>query len=211
VLVVAAMLATLPSPARADTFDDTFFPAHWGPNPYLSVPAANPYYRSVAVIDNTGDPSLSQWIQVFSQVMNQLHNGYNGHYPVMLYHQNVFFAPGNPCAPGPAQFLVLCKSEALDPSSSPGDPGFTGMNIDFNEHIQNAVTMFRPSVVDPRCPGDKFTLVIHGFSSALGLDDNLSNVASAMYPALPVGRCTFNGYTLADLDRLSSQYNHAVG
>ncbi len=206
-----AMPAVVPSPARADVFDSTFFPAHFGPNPYLSVAPANPYYRSVAVIDNTNDPALSQWIQVLSRVMNDLHNGYNGNYPVMLYYQNINFAAGNPCALGPPQFLVLCKSEALDPDSSPGDPGFTGINVDFNEHITNAVTMFRPSVVDPLCTGDKFTLVVFGFVSALGLDDNLTNPGSAMFPGFSPGRCTFNGLTLPDLDRMSSAYNHPVG
>ncbi|MEA2827343.1 MAG: hypothetical protein QOG43_1782 [Actinomycetota bacterium] len=209
--VAVAMVAVVPSPARADVFDSTFFPSHFGPNPYLSVAPANPYYRSVAVIDNTNDPSLSQWIQVFSRVMNDLHNGYNGNYPVMLYYQNILFAPGDTCSPGPSQFVVLCKSEALDPVSTPGDPGFTGINVDVNEHITTAVTMFRPSVVDPLCTGDKFTLVIHGFAGALGVDDNLTNPASALSPAFPVGRCTFNGLTLPDLDRISAAYNHPVG
>ena len=209
--IAMAMPVVVPSAAGADVFDSTFFPAHFGPNPYLTVPTTSPYYRSVAVIDNTNDPSLSQWIQVLSRVMNDLHNGYNGNYPVMLYYQNILFAPGDACAPGPPQFLVLCKSEALDPISTPGDPGFTGIDVDFNEHITAAVTMFRPSVVDPLCTADKFTLVVHGFIGALGVDDNLTNPASGLAPSFPVGRCAYAGLTLPDLDRMSSAYNHPVG
>jgi len=66
-------------------------------------------------------------------------------------------------------------------------------------------------VVDPWCTGDKFTVVVQLMSNALGLDQNLSNPASAMFPTLPVGRCTFNGWTQAELDRMNLMYSHAVG
>jgi hypothetical protein len=164
----------------------------------------------VAVIDNTGDPNLSQWIQAFSQMMNALRE-YNPRYPVILYYQNVLFAPGNPCAAGPSQYVVLCRSETLDPSAPSGAASSTALTLDSKAHIIQAVTRFRPSAVDGRCPADRFALVLRGFSAALGLGDNPSDPASALYPTFAAGRCTYNGYTLADLDRLTAQYNHAVG
>jgi len=185
-------------------------PAHWGPNPYVTGPSTSPYYRSIAVIDNTGDPSLSQWIQAYSNVINNLHNNYNAQYPVVLYYQNINFAPGNPCAPGPAQYIVLCKNTTLN-SAAGGAPFFTALTLNSSPHAIQAVTTFKSSVVDPLCVQDKFTLVGHAFAGALGLSDNLTEQASAMYPSFTLGRCTYNGYTQADLDRLSGQYNHSVG
>ena len=213
VMTAVAVLALQPAPARADTFGTNFFPGHWGPNQHLTVPPENPYYRSVAVIDNTGDPSLSQHIQTFAQIMNALHNGYNTNYPVILYYQNILFAAGQPCALGPPQFLVLCKDETLGGSASPTAPGsaaiFPGPAP--ANHIFYAIGRFRPSLVDPMCAGDKFSLVVQIFSNTLGLDYNLSNSASAMFPTIPLGRCTLTGWTQAELDRMNLMYNHSVG
>ena len=215
VAVVAAVtvLTLQPTPARADTFGTAFFPAHWGPNPHLTVPSASPFYRSIALIDNTGDPSLSQHIQLFAQIMNALHNGYNANYPVFLYYPNIFFSPGNPCALGPQQYLVVCKDESLGGVASPSAPGtaaiFPGPAP--ANHIFYGLVRYRPSVVDPWCAGDKFTVTVQLVSNALGLDQNLTNQVSAMFPTLPIGRCTLNGYTQAELDRLNQMYSHPVG
>lgn len=214
VMTAVAVLALQPAPARADTFANNFFPAHWGPNQHVAVPPANPYYRSVAVIDNTGDPSLSQHLQTFAQIINALHNGYNTNYPVVLYYQNVFFAPGQPCALGPPQFLILCKDETL--GGSGGSPTTPGSAAIFPgpapaNHIFYAIGRFRPSVVDAMCAGDKFTLAVQIFSNTLGLDYNLTNPASAMHPTIPLGRCTLTGWTQAELDRMNLMYSHPVG
>jgi hypothetical protein len=213
VMAAVAVLAIQPTPARADTFATNFFPAHWGPNQHLTVATNHPYYKSVAVIDNTGDPSLSQHIQTFAQIINALHNGYNTNYPVILYYQNIAFAPGQPCALGPPQFLVLCKDETLGGTGSPSAPGsaaiFPGPAP--ANHIFYAIGRFRPSLVDPMCSGDKFRLVVQIFSNTLGLDYNLSNGASAMFPTIPLGGCGLVGWTQAELDRMNLMYNHAVG
>ncbi len=213
VTAAVAVLALQPTPARADTFATNFFPSHWGPNIHLTVPTSSPYYRSVAVIDNTGDPSLSQHIQTMSQIMNALHNGYNTNYPVILYYQNIHFAQGQPCALGPPQFLVLCKDETLGGSANPSAPGsaaiFPGPAP--ANHIFYAIGRFRPSLADPMCTGDKFSLVVQIFSNTLGLDYNLTNPASAMFPTIPLGRCTMTGWTQAELDRMNLMYNHVAG
>jgi hypothetical protein len=214
VMAAVTVLALQPTPARADTFGTNFFPAHWGPNQHLTVPTNSPYYRSVAVIDNTGDPSLSQHIQTFAQIMNALHNGYNSTYPVVLYYQNIFFSPGQPCALGPPQFVVLCKDETLGGGGvSPAAPGsaaiFPGPAP--ANHIFYAIGRFRPSLIDPMCAGDKFRMVVQIFSNTMGLDYNLTNSNSAMYPTIPLGGCTLVGWTQAELDRMNLMYNHAVG
>jgi hypothetical protein len=209
-VLAVGVLAVQPTPARADTFGTNFFPAHWGPNPYLTVAPSNPYYRSVGLIDNTGDPALSQHIQVFAQIINYVHTVYNPNYPVMLYLKDYHFAPGNPCAPGPQQFLVVCKDETLGGTGSSA-PGTAVITTAFASHIYNAVARFRPGAVDTWCDNDKFTLVVQLISNTLGLDHNLTQPLSAMYPTIPVGRCTLNGWTLAEFDRLNQMYSHSVG
>lgn len=210
-MAAVAVLALQPTPARADTFATNFFPTHWGPNQHLTVPVENPYYRSVALIDNTGDPSLSQHIQVFAQIINHLHNTYNSAYPVILYYQNIHFQQGQPCALGPPQFAVLCKDETLGGSASITAPGSAAIFPGPANHIFYAIGRFRPSVVDPMCTGDKFTLAVQITSNVLGLDYNLTNPASAMHPTIPLGRCTLNGWTQAELDRMNLMYNHLAG
>jgi len=202
-----------PAPAPVNTFSAGFFPAHWGPNPHITVPSSSPYYRSVALIDNTGDPSLSQHIQVFAQIVNALHNGYNANYPVFLYYQNINLAPGQPCAPGPPQYLVVCKDETLGGIGSPGQAAFTTLlpNPRPANHILNAIVRIRPSIVNPWCSADKFTLVVQQVGTALGLDANLTNRTSAMFPTIPAGRCTTNGWRQAELDRLTLMYSHSTG
>ena len=100
-------------PAGADTYANNFFPSHWGPNQYFTVPPENPYYRSIILIDNTGDPSLSVHIQTMAQIVNSLHIGYNANYPVILYYKDLWLAADQPCAVGPTQFSVICKDQTL--------------------------------------------------------------------------------------------------
>ena len=210
VVAALAVLAVQPAPARADTFDNTFFPHHWGPNPYVTLPPANLFYRSVYVIDNTGDPALSRHIQRFTEIINYVHVVYNPNYPVLLYYKDFHLAPGNPCADGPAQFLVVCKDET-PAGGGPTTPGTASIATQFASHIFNANASFRPSVVDPWCDADKLTLVVQLLSNTLGLDDNLTNPASSQFPTIPVGRCTANGWTAAEFDRMNQSYSHAVG
>ncbi len=210
-MAAVSMLALQPSPALADTYSDNFFPAHWVPYPHISVPPEHPYYRAVVLIDNTGDPSLSQQIQTFAQIINSLHNGYNSRYPVILYYQNIHMAPGQPCALGPAGWLIVCKDQTLGGSESATAPGAAQIFSGVADHIYYAVARFRPSVVDPWCAGDKFTVVVQILSNTLGLDQNLTNPDSALFPTLPVGRCTYNGWTWPDLDRMNQMYSHQAG
>jgi hypothetical protein len=213
-LLAIGVLAVQPTPARADTFDNTFYPAHWGPSQYFtSVAPSSPYYRSVFVIDNTGDPSLSQHIQLLVQVLNNVHNTYNTNYPVLLYYKDIYFAAGQPCAPGAAQFIIVCKDEALGGDPTPGAPGISEISPSGAplHHIYYAIARIRPSVVNPWCAGDKFTLVVQLISNTLGLDHNLTNPASAMYPTIPIGRCTMNGWTQAEFLRMNTMYSHGVG
>lgn len=212
VMAALAMLGVQPTPARADTYGTAFFPAHWGPNPYVgTLPPENPYYRSIYLVDNTNDPSLTQHIGTMAQIMNYLHINYNANFPVVLYYNNFHFAPGDPCAKGPAQVLVVCKDESLGGTGSAGAPGTAEVFPGPANHIFFAVARFRPSVVDPWCAGDKFTVVVQLISNALGLDQNLSNPASALFPTIPIGRCTLTGWTQSDLDRMNLMYNHFSG
>ena len=210
VVAALAVLALQPSPARADTFDTTFFPHHWGPNPYVAVPAESVVYRSIYLLDNTADPVLNQQIQYFANVINYLHVVYNSNYPVIFVFKNIFFTPGNPCAPGASQYLIVCKDEILGGQPA-GVPGTAELTTQFANHIFNAVARFRPSVVDPWCEADKFTFVGQLISNTLGLDDNLTNPSSGMFATLPVGRCTVQGWTGAEFGRMNQIYNHAIG
>lgn len=209
-VMALGMVVVQPSPARADVFGTTFFPSHWGPNPWVSVPPTNPWYRWVAVIDNTGDPEFSAQIQTFVQIINHLHNNYNVHFPVFTYHTNTIYG-GDPCGLGPAHFLIVCKEEALGGSGSPAVPGSASIFAGPQDHIFYAVARIRPSVTNGWCAGDRFTLVVQLLSNTLGLDQNLTNPDSALFPTIPVGRCSFNGWTPADLDRMNQIYNHLVG
>ena len=210
VMAALAVLAVQPTPARADVHDNVFFPHHFGPNPWVSVPADSVVYRSVYLLDNTADPVLNDQIQYFAHVMNYLHVVYNQNYPVIFVFRNIHFAPGQPCARGAAQYVIVCKDEALGGQPA-GVPGTVEIQTQFANHINNAVARFRPSVVDPWCHGDKFTLVGQLLSNTLGLDDNLTNPSSGMFPTLPVGRCTIHGWTEADALRFNQAYNHAIG
>ncbi len=210
VMAALAVLAMQPTPARADTFENTFFPHHWGPNPYVAVPADSVVYRSIYLLDNTGVPTLNSQIQYFANVINYLHVVYNANYPVIFVFKNIYFAPGQPCAPGASQYLIVCKDEFLG-GAAPGVPGGAEITTQFANHIYNATARFRPSVVDPWCEGDKFTFVAQLISNTLGLDDNLTNPLSAMYSVIPVGRCTINGWTAAEFGRMNQMYSHAIG
>jgi hypothetical protein len=53
--------------------------------------------------------------------------------------------------------------------------------------------------------------VVQLISNSLGLDQNLTNSASALFPTIPIGRCTMNGWTQAELDRLNLMYSHSAG
>jgi hypothetical protein len=211
VVLATAVLAVQPAPARADTFANNFFPAHWGPMPYLTVPPGNVFYRSVGLIDNTGDPSLSAQIQSFVNAVNYVQAVYNPNYPVLLYFKDAFFTPGSPCALAPAQYLVICKDETLGGTGSAGAPGSAAIFPDPANHIRFAIARIRPSVVDPWCAGDKFTVVAQLLSNTLGIDQNLTNPASALFPTIPIGRCTFNGWTNAEFHRMNQMYSHAAG
>jgi hypothetical protein len=213
VMATVTLLTVQPTPARADTFAGNFFPSHWGPYPHISVPPSSPFYRAVVLIDNTGDAALNAHIQLFSQIINNLHNGYNSNYPVILYYKDIVFVPGQPCALGAPGWLIACKDETLGGTGSPTAPGSAAIfpsGAPAN-HIFYATARFRPSIADPLCAGDKFTLVVQLISNTLGLDQNLTNPASALYPTIPVGRCTYNGWTGAELDRMNLMYNHSVG
>jgi len=211
-LTVAASALTIPAtPAGADTYANNFFPSHWGPNQYFTVPPENPYYRSIILIDNTGDPSLSVHIQTMAQIVNSLHIGYNANYPVILYYKDLWLAAGQPCAVGPTQFAVICKDQTLGGSPSATAPASAAIWNGGVNHIYYALGRFRPSIMDPMCAGDKFTLAVQVVSNMLGLDYNLSDPSSAMYPTLPLGRCTFNGWVQADVDRMNQMYNHFSG
>ena len=194
----------------ADSFQNVYFPAHWGPNPHLSVPPQTYFYRSIGLLDNTGDPALSQQIQTFVQIVNYLRTNYNPNYPVVLYYKDLFVAPGDPCRQGPPQYVVVCRDESLGGTGSATAPGAASIARGTNNHILYGSVRFRPSVVNPMCPGAKFTLAARLISNTLGLDHNLTNPASAMFPTIPAGRCTFNGWTEADLDRMNLMYNHRV-
>ncbi len=205
------MLTAQTTPARADAFSNDFFPAHWVPYPHITVSPDHPFYRAVVVIDNTGDASLSQQIQTFALIINHLHNAYNPHYPVLLYYKDIPMAPGQPCALGPAGWLIVCKDETLGGAASATAPGAANIYSGLANHIYYAVARMRPSVVDPWCAGDKFTVVVQLLSNTLGLDQNLTNPDSALFPTIPVGRCTYNGWTWAEIDRMNQMYSHQAG
>ena len=211
-VTVAVSALTIPStPAGADTYANNFFPSHWGPNPYFNVPPENPAYRAVILIDNTGDPSLSVHIKTMADIVNSLHLGYNANYPVVLYYKDFWLAPNQPCAVGPSQWAVICKDQSLGGSSSATAPASAAIWNGAANHIFYALGRFRPSIVDAMCAGDKFTLAVQVVSNLLGLDYNLSDPNSAMYPTLPLGRCSFNGWVAADIDRMNQMYNHFAG
>ena len=74
------------------------------------------------------------------------------------------------------------------------------------------IARFRPSVVDPWCAGDKFTVVVQLISNTLGLDRQPDQPRRRpCIPTIPVGRCTLNGWTQAELDRMNQMYSHSVG
>ena len=130
---------------------------------------------------------------------------------MFLYYQNVVFG-GNPCGLGPQQFLVVCKDETLGgrlrlapappPSSRPRPRPTTSST-------GSSATSRASSTPGARTTSSRLTVQL--ISNALGLDQNLTNPLSAMFPTIPVGRCTLNGYTQAELDRLNSMYSHATG
>jgi len=211
-VTVAVSALTIPStPAGADTYANNFFPSHWGPNPYFNLPPEHLAYRSVYLIDNTGDPSLSVHIKTMADIVNSLHLGYNANYPVIFYYKDFHLAAGQPCAVGATQFAVICKDETLGGSPSATAPASAAIWNGGVNHIFYALGRFRPSVVDPMCAGDKFTLAVQVVSNLLGLDYNLSDPSSAMYPTLPLGRCTFNGWVGPDLVQMNQMYSHFAG
>jgi len=175
------------------------------------VPPQDLTYRAVYLIDNTNDPSLSQHIQVMAHIINYLHVHLNPNYPVIAVFKDVHMAPGNPCALGPAQFLIVCKDEAFGGGAAAGVPGVAEIFPDPSDHIVFAVARFRPSVVDPWCSNDKFRLAVQLVSNTLGLDQNLTNSASALFPTILVGGCTPAGWTAAEFYRMHSMYSHLVG
>ncbi len=210
-VLALVVVAVQPAPARADTFGTDFFPAHWGPNPYVgAVPPQNLNYRAVYLIDNTNDPSLSQHIQTMANIINYLHVVYNPNFPVIAVFKDYHFAVGDPCALGPAQFLVVCKAETIEGVAA-GAPGAAEIFPGPANHIYFAVARIRPSVVDPWCSNDKFRLAVQLISNTLGLDQNLSNSASALFPTILVGGCTFTGWTEAEFHRMNLMYSHLTG
>jgi len=140
-----------PAPAPVNTFSDGLFPAHWGPNPHITVPSSSPYYRSVALIDNTGDPSLKPahpGVRPDRQRPAQRLQRQLPGLPLLPEHQS---RPRPALRPGPAsvprgvqgrdprRHRVARSACLCDPPPQPPPAN----------HILNTIVRIRPSIVNP--------------------------------------------------------------
>lgn len=193
-VLLAAWLGAAGGPAGAVASDP---PAHWPPNPWL---ASDPFNRSVAVIDNTGDAKYQSNIQLLTQQMNAAHNSHNNRWPAFFYYANVSLGSADPCANPVAQYLVLCKSSA---------PAFADFGINVApgvNHIINCTVRFNPAQVDGISNGDRYTTIANLFGRCLGLAQS-PDPSSALYlPTQLTG--VYRGYIADDSASLDALYNH---
>lgn len=207
--VMAFGLAVIvpPSPPASAALDPNCWYCHWGPNPYLNVPVSDPYYRSVALIDNTGNPAISAWIQLWANQMNDIHNTYNSRWPVFLYYQNIIFGGSDPqpaCNLGPAQYIVVCMRP---PSSFSGGDTARGGTVNYTiatKHILQARVAFS-TVYNGACAGDLQVVVTHELGHTMQIGHS-TEAGSVMRAINPLGQCAYRGYTGGDINDINFMY-----
>jgi hypothetical protein len=166
----------------------------------------------VAIIDNTGNPAISSWIQLWTNQMNEVHNTYNNKWPVFMYYQNIIFGGSDPqpaCNLGPSQYVTICMRPPSSFSNGDTARGGTVNYTTSTRHILQARVAFS-TVFNGACAGDLQVAVYHELGHIFQIGHN-TEAGSVMRAINPLGQCSYRGYTGSDINDINFLYHVSAG